>query len=126
MAMRPCATCGVPCDEGNCPTHPKARRWRNRPVRVTTEVYRSPEYRRARRVALISTRWCAYCKLVPPTTGDHIIPLARGGAWGWPNIVAACAPCNTSKGDRTVDEWIRSGLAPRYAHELLGRGGYAQ
>jgi len=130
MAKRPCAKCGVICDEGNCAQHPKADRWRGRPFRASTNVYRSPEYRTGRRFILAEARMsysglCRYCAAAPATTADHIIPLAQGGARGVENLAACCALCNTSKGPRTIAEWIRSGLAPAGASAWLGRGAYA-
>lgn len=36
---------------------------------------------------------------------DHIFALSRGGS-NWPsNLQLLCAPCNTSKGTKTMDEW---------------------
>lgn len=35
---------------------------------------------------------------------DHVIPRSRGGRTEWDNIVAACYPCNSKKGNRTPDE----------------------
>lgn len=127
MALRPCSKCGVPCDEGNCAKHPKAARWRTRRPRVTQAVYASPEYRSGRRLVLRAAPGgrCVYCLNREATTADHIIPLAHGGAWGIPNLAPACPPCNTSKGPRTIAEWIRSGTASLFAHEWLGRGSNA-
>lgn len=53
---------------------------------------------------------CAYCdsafgeKVVAEV--DHIRPLAKGGVHEWCNLAPACAPCNRSKADRDVAEWI--------------------
>ena len=48
---------------------------------------------------------CAYCGRGDlPLTIDHIIPKARGGEDSWENLVAACLPCNNSKGDRSPKE----------------------
>jgi hypothetical protein len=50
---------------------------------------------------------CAYCGLVfhaKDLTMEHILPRARGGAWSWMNLVAACYPCNARKGCRTPEE----------------------
>ena len=52
------------------------------------------------------------------TTADHVIPHSKGGPTTPDNLVAACRPCNTSKGARTLSEWIASGLAPAPAREL--------
>lgn len=46
---------------------------------------------------------CAYCGR-RATTVDHVLPVSRGGAWSWLNTVAACAPCNFRKSDRTPQE----------------------
>lgn len=39
-------------------------------------------------------------------TIDHYIPLARGGSNYAANIVLACAPCNSSKGNKMPEEFI--------------------
>lgn len=39
-----------------------------------------------------------FTKTLPPTI-EHIIPLAKGGAHDITNIMLACGPCNSSKGD---------------------------
>lgn len=46
---------------------------------------------------------CAYCgdRLGNGLTFDHVIPSSQGGKESWENIVAACAPCNFRKANRT-------------------------
>lgn len=48
---------------------------------------------------------CAYCGSAGKMTRDHVVPLSRGGSDDIDNIVPACPTCNSSKGDRTLDEW---------------------
>lgn len=36
---------------------------------------------------------------------DHVEPLARGGAHTVQNLRPACARCNLSKSDKTLEEW---------------------
>lgn len=44
---------------------------------------------------------CAYCHVKPKRlTQDHVIPLAKGGHHTASNVVPACQPCNSRKGDR--------------------------
>jgi 5-methylcytosine-specific restriction endonuclease McrA len=46
---------------------------------------------------------CQYCGCQTKTsalTFDHVIPRSRGGKTTWTNIVTACRPCNTKKGDK--------------------------
>ena len=54
---------------------------------------------------------CQYCgrlssELKPreSLTRDHLIPISRGGSNDWGNVVTACSPCNTRKGNRLPDE----------------------
>ncbi len=37
-------------------------------------------------------------------TRDHLVPISRGGTNEWSNVVTACSPCNTRKGNRLVQE----------------------
>lgn len=50
---------------------------------------------------------CQYCRKVFTSndlTFDHVIPVSRGGARNWDNIVTCCIPCNRKKGSQTPDE----------------------
>ncbi len=47
-------------------------------------------------------------------TRDHLVPLSRGGADTWTNVVAACRSCNHLKGARTPEEARMSLLAIPY------------
>lgn len=51
---------------------------------------------------------CCYCGssvAKREATMDHVVPLSRGGRTNWENIVTACAPCNSAKGNRVGPEW---------------------
>ena len=45
---------------------------------------------------------CQYCGSKDDLTFDHLIPRSRGGQTRWDNVVAACAPCNLSKGGHSA------------------------
>ncbi len=66
---------------------------------------------------------CQYCgSRTKALTIDHILPRSRGGDTTWENVVAACRPCNTIKGDRTLHEAGFSLLRkPRKPHFLFHR-----
>lgn len=62
---------------------------------------------------------CAYCRrlmtkpsLLPPVHGpltvtlDHRTPVSRGGTNRAQNLLAACATCNTTKGNMTWEQWV--------------------
>jgi 5-methylcytosine-specific restriction endonuclease McrA len=53
---------------------------------------------------------CQYCGDKEDLTFDHLIPRSRGGQTRWDNVVAACAPCNLSKGG---DMPHHAGMQPR-------------
>jgi 5-methylcytosine-specific restriction endonuclease McrA len=59
------------------------------------------------RLIIIWRGRCVYCGCMPDVlTQDHVIPLSRGGTHTMDNIVPACKPCNSSKGNKDVDEWL--------------------
>jgi 5-methylcytosine-specific restriction endonuclease McrA len=54
---------------------------------------------------------CQYCgrpqsqlKTRECLTRDHVIPQSRGGGNLWENVVTACSPCNTRKGNHLPEE----------------------
>ena len=57
---------------------------------------------------------CVYCtrdlRDVAPgeLTLDHLMPRERGGGNESTNLVTACRACNSSKHDRTLEEYIAS------------------
>jgi len=55
---------------------------------------------------------CAHCGSNRQLSIDHVIPSSRGGSSEIANLQILCRPCNSSKSDRTMDEWLRSS-APR-------------
>jgi 5-methylcytosine-specific restriction endonuclease McrA len=63
---------------------------------------------------------CAYCDAYA-FSGDHVVPLVQGGRSEPDNTLAACRGCNTSKGGRTLSQWVASGFAPGPAHVLLAQ-----
>ena len=57
---------------------------------------------------------CCYCgsqKRPDLLTRDHIIPVSRGGADSWKNVVTACKPCNQRKGAKSPE---RAGMMMLY------------
>ena len=53
-------------------------------------------------------------------TRDHLIPISRGGANEWTNVVTACSPCNARKGNRLPEEIgmhpIHAPVEPHFVH----------
>ena len=48
-------------------------------------------------------------------TRDHVVPVSRGGADTWENVVTACRVCNHRKADKLIDEIGMRLLAVPYA-----------
>lgn len=64
------------------------------PVSVAREVAGKCGYR------------CSYCgDCDGPFEIDHIFPVALGGTDDPDNLTLACAPCNRSKGAKTLEQW---------------------
>lgn len=49
---------------------------------------------------------CVYCGSTDDLEKDHATPVSRGGDDSIGNVVPSCGPCNMSKGDRTMAEFI--------------------
>ena len=53
-------------------------------------------------------------------TRDHLIPMSRGGTNDWTNVVTACSPCNTRKGNRMPEEIgmhpLSAPVEPHFVH----------
>src|SRR5687767_11997670 len=70
---------------------------------------------------------CQYCgrglpELKPreSLTRDHLVPLSRGGTNEWANVVTACSPCNTRKGNQMAEEIgmhpLTAPVEPHFVH----------
>lgn len=67
---------------------------------------------------------CAYCgSRSPVLTIDHFIPLNSDRCIGTvpTNIVPACKPCNSSKGDRDAFAWLISQFGAERGKEIQAR-----
>jgi hypothetical protein len=56
---------------------------------------------------------CCYCGAPmnwKQKTADHIVPLTQGGLHSMTNLAICCISCNSSKRDRTPEQWLTSGL----------------
>ncbi len=51
---------------------------------------------------------CQYCGSTKRLTIDHVVPRSHGGSHSWENVVTACEPCNSYKGDKALS---RAGLS---------------
>lgn len=75
-----------------------------------------PVSRRRREVFERSQGKCHYCGAVLTLDGkwhvEHMMPRALGGADEMVNLVAACAPCNLAKADRSAIEFVAQSNAP--------------
>ena len=51
-------------------------------------------------------RSCAYCGAQGGLQQDHVVPVSKGGAYTRKNILPACGSCNSSKGNKSLLEWL--------------------
>lgn len=52
-------------------------------------------------------------------TVDHVVPKSKGGPRNFQNLVAACSPCNSKRGNNVSIKPKRAPYRPSY-HELVG------
>jgi 5-methylcytosine-specific restriction endonuclease McrA len=103
VPVKPCLTCGMPTRNGSrCAPHAAQHaamqeRRRQRPNANARGYDRA--YRKRRAVVVRGTPPCFYCGR-PATTADHVVPVSKGGGSA-ANLVPACKPCNSRKGNRS-------------------------
>lgn len=51
---------------------------------------------------------CVACGSEESLSIDHVLPRALGGSDDMSNLQTLCRWCNTSKGTKTMDEWMAS------------------
>jgi 5-methylcytosine-specific restriction endonuclease McrA len=102
------------------PASAKARHYKwckNNPDKVRSLVHRRrARLRDASSPGVTAEQWareleiaghaCVYCGSRGPLTREHLTPICRGGRDEPSNIAPACGSCNSSKGSKTVEEWI--------------------
>ena len=75
---------------------------------------RQQRYRKNKRDRILAEipehRVCAYCGKAEAQTLDHIIPQSKGGTDDPQNLVACCIPCNSSKQDRDLVDFLNNSL----------------
>lgn len=77
-------------------------RWYNNKRRLRVALSR-------RNILLRDNFCCQYCGKSGKNgnvalTLDHVLPQSRGGRNEWSNLVIACAPCNSKKGDKLLKD----------------------
>ena len=51
---------------------------------------------------------CAYCGCEASLCQEHFIPVSRGGAYVYENILPSCKSCNHKKKDKHPADWLPS------------------
>lgn len=95
----------------NNPEKQRTKKLKERGRLKNARVGRMPRYA-VRLRALEQGNLCLGCReefgprLTP--TMDHIIALSKGGPHDFVNIIALCRSCNSSKGAKSLPEWVRT------------------
>src|SRR5215204_3341018 len=103
--FRLCSVCGVKLDprehgyRGPCPDCKRAReRARVRGTRKQRGY--TDAWLQLVKVAISQHPYCSACGATTDLTGDHRIPLSKGGTSTLGNIEVLCRRCNSAKGNR--------------------------
>ena len=101
-------------EAANDPSWQQAALWQEMPVDRPPRVRQTS--RRRRQVFERSQGRCHYCRAVLTLDGrwhvEHMVPRALDGDDAPGNLVAACAPCNLAKRDRTALEFVAETTSP--------------
>jgi 5-methylcytosine-specific restriction protein A len=95
-----CPRCGaLERAQGYCPA---CRRQRSRRRGTRQQQGYTDHWLRLRDAAIRAQPWCSQCGTTHDLTGDHILPLSRGGINEPTNIRVLCRRCNSRRGNRTT------------------------
>jgi hypothetical protein len=101
------------CAANDEPHWVQPRLWSDAELSVVSEPPPRPVSRRRREVFYRCGGRCHYClrplELASDWHVEHQMPQALGGTDEPANLVAACAPCNLAKSDRTAIEFVAAG-----------------
>ena len=51
---------------------------------------------------------CAYCGSKDKLSMEHLLPVSKGGALTKANIIVACQHCNSSRGNKDLQDWLQT------------------
>lgn len=69
-------------------------------------------FRNWRALRRVKCYWCKHPVSPSVCHGDHIIPLAKGGAHTIENLCISCGDCNRHKHDKSLDQWNAELIQP--------------
>ncbi|WP_078906556.1 HNH endonuclease [Streptomyces sp. NRRL S-378] len=82
-----------------CPCAGSRRRYAPKPHARAKGRY-DYRWQKSRAAAIAAQPWCSFCGTGSDLTGDHILPLSRGGTSDPSNIRVLCRSCNSARGNR--------------------------
>ena len=69
------------------------------PIEILLKIFELLEGKDKFVLPRVCNNWREICE--KSLTIDHIIPKQKGGQDTWENLIIACSPCNSKKGNRT-------------------------
>jgi len=93
--MKPCLGCLTPTDGTRCPS---CERTYERQRGTPTERGYTYAWSRIVADAIARQPWCSFCGATDDLTGDHLVPLSRGGSNDRDNCRVLCRSCNSRRG----------------------------
>lgn len=97
-------------EEGRLPYWNDRARWLNTRARKEYGFNTTITGRELNALYNLSDKRCYFCKeyLTPSQAHfDHMTPLKNGGIHDISNLCIACCECNTSKGDDSIDDFLK-------------------
>ena len=76
-------------------------RLRSRRRKTTNQRGYTYQWRKAVAAAIAAHPFCRYCGATDDLTGDHVVPVSRGGTTA-DGIIVACRSCNSSRGNKAA------------------------